>query len=151
MALKLGSALSGIGRSYLGGDSDFHIPPERLCGEQENQEGNKSVEVLMAMVEAALGPHGLRALAPVCPESSQSKLLLADTVSWAAAAADQSPWFEGPTSCQLDLELSIFLPESTACPESRGCWLYNRLVLVLLGGVRGSLDCSLHCPSQGSH
>lgn len=84
----------------------------------------------MAMVEAALSPHGLRALAPVCLESLQSKLLLADVVSWAAAAAaaaDQSPWLEGPTSCQLDLELSIFLPVNTACPESRGLWLYSRL------------------------
>lgn len=107
------------------------------------------MEVLMAMVEAALGPQVLRALAPVCPESPQSKPLLADAISW--AAADQSPWLEGPTSCQLDLELSIFLPGSTACPESQGLWLYNRLVLVLLGGVCGSLDCSLHCPSQGSH
>ena len=50
----------------------------------------------MALVEATLGPHVLRALAPVCPESPQSKLLLADAVSW-AAAADQSPWLEGPT------------------------------------------------------
>lgn len=37
------------------------------------------------------------------------------------------------------------------CPKSRGLWFHNHLILVLLGGVCGSLDCPLHCPCQRSH
>lgn len=37
------------------------------------------------------------------------------------------------------------------CPKSRGLWFHNCLILVLLGGVCGSLDSPLHCLHQRSH
>ena len=37
------------------------------------------------------------------------------------------------------------------CPYSRGLWFHNRLILVLLVGVCGSLDCPLLCPCQRNH